>query len=177
MRHATSRRKSAPARLPGRLCVGGLTAVLADEGALTRVAACVRGAADYFRRADHDRSPDRIAAEALAEALADDQRLLFVLEDAASEPVGLLDLALDAPAPQEVTIALLGLARHRRGLGLGREVVEGLFAALDAAGFERVRLGVAPGEAQAAGFWAAVGMWPCGEDGGVRLFERPLQES
>ena len=75
----------------------------------------------------------------------------------------------------EATVALLVLGQRRRGLGLGREVAEALFCELAEAGFERVRLGVSRGEADAARFWRAVGMWPCGVEEGVRLFERPLR--
>ena len=161
-------------RLAEPLALGSLTAVPAGEDSLPRVAACVRGALDYFRRAGGEISPDRLAADQLAEALADDSRRLFVLEDEGHQPVGLLELVLDTPGPQEATVALLVLSQRRRGLGLGREVAQALFATLADQGCQRVRLGVARGELDAARFWAAVGMWPSGEEGGVRLFERPL---
>lgn len=162
-------------RLDATLPLGQLSAVPAGEESLARVGSCVALASDYFRRNHSERRSDRLAAELLSEALADPSRRLFVLVDAEGASAGLLDLALDAPAPGEATVALLVLDRRRRGQGLGREVAESLFAALADAGFERVRLGVAPGEADAARFWRAVGMWPAGEDEGVRLFERPLR--
>ncbi|MBI5548461.1 MAG: GNAT family N-acetyltransferase [Deltaproteobacteria bacterium] len=162
-------------RLGKRLPLGQLVAVLADEASFEQVTTGVRGALDYFQRTERDGSAAHIAAERLGEALADPSRQLYVLEDPAKGPVGMLDLALNAPTPGEATLALLVLDQRRRGQGIGREIVETLFAALAAAGFERVRLGVAPGETQAAHFWSAVGMWPCGEDRGVKLFERPLR--
>jgi ribosomal protein S18 acetylase RimI-like enzyme len=162
-------------RLGQRLLLGRLIARRAGANSLPRVAEGLRGAVDYFERTEHERSPERLATRLLAEALADAARRLFVLEDEKKQPVGLLDLALDTPCPREATVALLVLSRQRRGLGLGREVAETLFDALGEAGYERVRLGVAPGEREAADFWNAVGMWPCGEEGGVRLFERPLR--
>jgi GNAT superfamily N-acetyltransferase len=150
-------------------------ATLADERALPRLTACVRACADYFARTSGERSPERIAAQLLADALADPSRRLYLLEDdSRGEARGLLDLALDAPVPGEATVALLLLAPHRRGLGLGREAAEACFAALADAGYRRVRLGVARGESEAAHFWAALGLWECGEDDGVRLFEKPL---
>jgi len=157
-----------------RLPLGRLGAVQVDEACLPRLAGCVRDCGDYFARAVRGDSTDRVAAELLSDALGDPARRLFLLEDEAAHAVGLLDLALDAPEPGEVTLALLVLAPHRRGLGLGREAAEGACAALACAGYRRLRLGVARGESQAAHFWSAVGMWECGEDGGVRLFERPL---
>jgi ribosomal protein S18 acetylase RimI-like enzyme len=157
-----------------RLPLGRLRAVQADEACLSRLAGCVRDCRDYFARAARGDSAERVAAELLSDALADPARRLFLLEDDTAQVVGLLDLALDAPEPGEATLALLVLAPRRRGLGLGREAAEGACAALACAGYRRLRLGVARGESQAAHFWAAVGMWECGEDGGVRLFERPL---
>ncbi len=162
-----------PAAAP--LPLGQLLAVPATEASLERVGRCVEAASDYFRRNYAERRAGRLAAELLSEALADPSRRLFVLEDVEGAPAGLLDLALNAPAPREATVALLVLDRRRRGLGLGREVVEALFAELADAGFDRVRLGVAPREADAARFWRAVGMWPCGVEEGVRMFERPLR--
>ncbi|HEY3448064.1 MAG TPA: GNAT family N-acetyltransferase [Myxococcales bacterium] len=162
-------------RLDSPLPLGQLVAIPAGEDSLARVGSCVEGASDYFRRNHAQRHAERLAAELLSDALADPARRLFVLEDAEGAPAGLLDLALDAPGPREATVALLVLDRRHRGLGLGREVVESLFAELADQGFERVRLGVAPGEADAARFWRAVGMWPCGVEEGVRLFERPLR--
>lgn len=158
-----------------RLPLGPLVALRADDAALERVTACARLASDYFQRAWRERSAERVAARLLGEALADASRRLFVLEDAEHAPVGLLDLALNSPGPGEATVALLVLDRGVRRRGLGREVVECLFAALAEAGFDRVQLGVAPGERDAARFWSAVGMWPAGVDEGVRLFERPLR--
>ena len=149
-------------------------ASLAGERDLPRLTSCVRACRDYFSRASHERSAERIAAQLLSDALADASRRLFLLEDEQREPLGLLDLALDAPVPGEATLALLVLLPHRRGLGLGRETAQAFFAALAEAGYRRVRLGVARGESEAAHFWAALGMWECGEDGGVRLFEMPL---
>ena len=163
-------------RLRAPLALGRLVAMPAGEDTpLERVGACVEGAFDYFRRNHREHRGERLAAELLSEALSDDLRRLFVLEDAAGTPAGLLDLALDSPGPGEATVALLVLDQRRRGLGLGREVAEALFAELADAGFDRVRLGVAPGENDAARFWRAVGMWPCGVEQGVRLFERPLR--
>lgn len=161
-------------RLGSSLRLGRLTAVEADDTHLPRLVGCVRGCLDYFARAEHERSAERVAQERLSEALADETRQLFLLQDARGEDVGLLDLALEHPAPDEATLALLVLSRARRGHGLGREVAEAVFDALAQAGYSRVRLGVAPGEDGAAEFWAAIGMWECGEDDGVRLFERPL---
>jgi len=150
-------------------------ALLADERALPRLTACVRACGDYFSRTTGERALQGVAARLLSDALADPSRRLYLLQnDDGSEPWGLLDLALDTPVPREATLALLVLVPHRRGLGLGRETAEAFFAALADAGYLRVRLGVARGESEAAHFWAALGMWECGEDGGVRLFEMPL---
>ncbi|MGC4122714.1 MAG: GNAT family N-acetyltransferase [Myxococcales bacterium] len=163
------------ARLDAPLPLGRLLAVPAGDASLPRVGACIEAAVDYFRRNYAERQVGRLAAELLSDALADPSRRLFVLEDAQGAPAGLLDLALDAPEPREATLALLVLDRRLRGRGLGREVAEALFAELAAAGFDRVRLGVAPGESDANRFWRAMGMWPCGVEEGVRLFELPLR--
>ena len=175
VRARLDRRPLPAGRAEAPLPLGRLLAIPAGESSLARIGRCVEGAADYFRRNHSERQAVRVAAELLSDALADPSRRLFVLEDAEGDPAGLLDLALDAPVPREATVALLVLDRRRRGLGLGREVAEALFAELADAGFERVRLGVAPGEDDAARFWRAVGMWPCGEEEGVHLFERPLR--
>lgn len=162
-------------RSASRFPLGRLVAVRADDSAFPKIVACVRGAFDYFRRTSRERSAQRLAADRLAEALADTTRRLFVLEDAAGVPAGLLELALGTPHPSDVTVALLLIDQKLRGQGLGREVAEALYATLARAGFCRMRLGVARGEDEAAHFWASVGMWECGNDDGVRLFERPLR--
>ena len=160
---------------PGlKLPLGRFLAVPASEGSLARITACVRLSLDYFRRTEQERSPDRLALNRLGDVLADPTRRLYLLEDGGEDPAGLLDLALDTPEPGAVTLALLVLARTRRGRGEGREIAEAAFDLLARAGYRRLHLGVAPGEDQAARFWVAVGLWERGEEDGVRLFERPL---
>ncbi|MFN7131737.1 MAG: GNAT family N-acetyltransferase [Myxococcales bacterium] len=136
----------------------------------------MREAADYFRRSEGRVAPEEWAADHVGEALADEQRRLFVLA-APDRDVGLLELALDVPAPQEATVVLLVFAAAVRGRGLGRVVASALFSALASEGFDTVRLGVARRERGAAEFWAAVGLSETGSEPGVRLFERSLRDS
>lgn len=164
-------------RLARRLSLGRFAAVPAGSGSLTELEACVRGAADYFRRTGRREEPARVAGDRLAEALADGKRRLFVLrpEEGVGEPSGLLELALDSPHRGEVTLVLLLLSRGLRRRGLGGEIARALFPRLAQAGFSRLHLGVAEGESGAAAFWESLGMWPSGRSGGVRLYELPLR--
>ncbi len=163
-------------RLAGQLALGNLIALPARESSLAAVERCVKGAADYFKRTEGARPAKELAAERLFDALADDQRRLFVVarNDEAKSPVGILDLAMDTPHRGEVTLALLAIVQSERGKGVGREVAEALFGVLAAQGYQTVKLGVAPGEDGAAAFWSSLGMWEQGEDEGVRLFELGL---
>ncbi len=163
--------------LQSSLQLGPLRATAAGENAAAAVEYCVRAALDYFRRTDGSSTPERIAHDRLAEALADDARRLFVLTPPDGPPCGLLDLALDWPEPGEVTLALLVLAHQERGRGLGREVVGDLIALLRNSGYRTLRLGVAPGEEAAARFWSSVGLSVYGRSKGVHLFELSLESS
>jgi len=155
--------------------LGPLRATAAGEDAAAAVEGCVRAALDYFRRADGSGSPERIAHDRLAEALADDTRRLFLLAPGDAAPCGLLELALDWPEPGEVTLALLVLAGSERGRGLGRELMRDLLALLRYSGYRTLRLGVAPGEEAAARFWSSLGLSEYGPSKGVRLFELSLE--
>jgi GNAT superfamily N-acetyltransferase len=156
------------------LVFGSLAAIRVDDARLPSVVSCVRACRDYFARTSPRRSMESIAEHLAWDALADPLRRLFVIEEARGIPIGLLDLALDIPVPDEATVRLLVLEPGHRGLGFGREIAEGTFWALGRAGYKRVRLGVARGESEAAHFWASIGLWEYGEEDGVRLFEKPL---
>jgi ribosomal protein S18 acetylase RimI-like enzyme len=160
--------------LASPLWLGSLQATAAGEDALGAVETCVRGALDYFRRADGARPPERIALDRLSEALCDGARRLFLLSPAQGGPCGLLELALDTPAPGEVTLSLLVLARGARRRGLGGELVRDLVDLLRRRGYHTLRLGVASGEESAARFWESVGLLESGQSQGVRLFELAL---
>jgi ribosomal protein S18 acetylase RimI-like enzyme len=161
-------------RLESQLDLDALVAVPADEGSFETVVRCVREAADYFHRAHGATPPERIAADGLANAVADDRVHLYVLTDRSGEPAGLLEVAVDTPAPGEATIALLVLAQRLRAKGLGKKVARALLAHLREAGLDQVRLGVMQGETAAMEFWSSLGFWNGGTADGVTLFELAL---
>ena len=164
-----------PAPLRNRLVLGRLDAWPAREALLPKVTACVAAAADYLERTCHAGQASRSASDWVAEVDADHLRRLFLLTFG-DEVAGLLDLALDTPVQGEVTLVLLVMVKVLRGRGLGREAALALFAHLGTLGFERLRLGVAKGEPDAVRFWESLGLWPSGEEDGVRLFELPLRQ-
>ncbi len=169
-------RRSYPKKIiiPPKMALGPFSAELATDNSLPSIELCIKAAADYFSHTQPRQSAGNIANDRLAEALADANRALYVLEDKNNQKAGLLELAIHTPQYQEATIILLVLGQKWRGWGWGRDAVLSLLVFLKQAGIEHLCLGVAPNQSEAAEFWLSLGFWEVGEEEGVRLFEYPL---
>lgn len=90
----------------------------------------------------------------------------------------LLDLIDGYPGPETAWIGFFMLDEALQGRGFGSALVSELLAALAAAGFERVRLGVVVGNPQAGAFWRKNGFRPLGGprpgEPRVQVMEREL---
>jgi ribosomal protein S18 acetylase RimI-like enzyme len=160
---------------PDTIELGPLLAKPADDPALLPlVELCVSETLDYFQRAEGRQPAQRLAIDHLAEALADERRLLFALSEQDGAAAGLLELVKDDPGPGEATVALLVLARRLRSRGLGTQVARAVFSRLGERGFACVRLGASRKNPRAARFWSSLAMWQQGEQDGVLLYELPL---
>jgi GNAT superfamily N-acetyltransferase len=140
----------------------------ADAPALQRL---LRRCDDYFRAAD-GRAPSKHAAlERIADAQGDDRaRLWGFTAPGGAELLGLLELRLDEPGPEQATVVLLLLDPAARGRGHGRAIVEGLERALSEAGVAELHLGVQDHETVAHAFWSSLGFAPEGRARGVTRY-------
>ncbi|HCF58119.1 MAG TPA: hypothetical protein DFS52_09020 [Myxococcales bacterium] len=161
-------------RLESHLDLDALVGVPADEGSFDTIVHCVREAPDYFHRAHGATPAERLASDRLANAVADERVHLYVLTGLSGEAAGLLEVAVDTPAPGEATIVLLALAQRLRSKGLGTRVARALLSHLRQAGLGHVRLGVLQGETAAMEFWSSLGFWHGETADGVMLFELAL---
>ena len=151
-------------------------AVPAGPGQVAYLQSCLEGATGYHRLTEGAPADSGAAARLLADAEADEARRVFLLLPRRAGPaLGLLDLELHQPEPRVAHLVLLLLREAVQGLGLGREVVEGLKEALAAAGFFALRLSVGDENPGAREFWERVGAEPVGRLGrGVTVYELSL---
>ncbi len=138
--------------------------------------ACLDGAPGYFEQLEGAPAAPQAAARLLADAEADPDRRVFLLEPRqGGPPLGLLDLYLHQPEPLVAHVGLLLLREAVQGRGLGREVVEGLSRALAAAGFTELRASVTDETLGAREFWERLGFAPAGRlERGVTVYELRL---
>ncbi len=153
-----------------------LSAVPATRQRSAELQACLDGAPGYFEQTQGAPAPPDAAVRLLAEAEADPERRVLLLEPGpGGPPLGVLDLYLHQPEPGVAHVGLLLLREAAQGRGLGREVVEGLSRALAAAGFAELRASVADETPGAREFWERVGFAPAGRlERGVTVYARPL---
>jgi GNAT superfamily N-acetyltransferase len=151
-------------------------AVPATAERAAELQACLDGAPGYFERIEGGPAAPDAAGQLVAEAEADPDRKVFLLEArGGGEPLGVLDLYLHHPEPGVAHVALLLLREVVQGRGLGREVVEELARALAARGFTELRASVADETPGAREFWERMGFAPAGRlDRGVTVYERRL---
>jgi GNAT superfamily N-acetyltransferase len=92
------------------------------------------------------------------------------------EAVGVVALLRDWPRPATWLIGLLLLEPAARGRGLGRRVVAELEARARAAGADRLRIAVIPGNDPALAFWQGLGFTPVPPAAGstALAFERAI---
>lgn len=133
--------------------------------------ACLDGAPGYFEQIEGGPAAPDAAVRLLADAEADPDRRVFLLESRqGGPPLGVLDLYLHQPEPAVAHVGLLLLREAVQGRGLGREVIESLSRALAAAGFAELRASVADETPGAREFWERVGAGPVGRlDRGVTV--------
>jgi ribosomal protein S18 acetylase RimI-like enzyme len=162
----------APLALDGpRLRALPATAALARQ-----LQACLDGAPGYFLATEGALPAPDAAERLLADAEADDQRLLYLLAPrAGGAPVGLLDLQLAYPEPDTAQIVLLLFRERCQGQGYGRETCAALEAALPARGVRALRLSVVDENTGAHAFWERVGFAAVGRlERGVTVYEKIL---
>jgi ribosomal protein S18 acetylase RimI-like enzyme len=148
----------------------------AGEEATPALQAVLDAARDHFvLTAGAPAAPDA-ARDLLADAAADEARLVYLLHPAAGgAPLGFLDLHLHQPEPGVAHLGVLALRPAARGRGVGREVVEALALALAGAGFTALRLSVGDENPGARAFWERLGFAEVGRlEGGVTVLERAL---
>ncbi len=153
-----------------------LLAVKATGQHAAQIQACFEGAPDYFARTE-GRPPGPDAAAALvADAEADDARLVDALVPRGGGPaVGVLDLHLDYPEPGTAHVGLLLFRESCQGLGYGKETIAAVEAALARAGYRALRLSVVDENVEAKLFWQRLGFAEAGRlDRGVTVYEKPL---
>ena len=154
-----------------------LVAIPASAALAPQIQACLEGAPDYFARTE-GRPPRRDeAAELVADADADPQRLVHALVPRVDGPaVGVLDLHLDYPEPGTVHVGLLLFREACQGLGYGKETVAAIEAALMRAGYRALRCSVVDENVEAKQFWERLGFAVVGRlEGGVTVYEKPLR--
>ncbi len=154
-----------------------LRAVPATNEHVPQIQACFEGAPDYFARTE-GRPPGPDAAAALvADAEADDARLVDALVPRGGGPaVGVLDLHLEYPEPGTAQIGLLPFREACQGLGYGKETTAATEAALARAGVRALRLSVVDENVDAKLFWERLGFAVVGRlDRGVTVYEKNLR--
>jgi RimJ/RimL family protein N-acetyltransferase len=152
-------------------------AVPATRERAAELQACLDGAPGYFEQLEGAPASPDAARQLLADAEADPERQVLLLEPrAGGPPLGVLDLYLHHPEPGVAHVGLLLLREAVQGQGLGREVVEELSRALAAAGFTALRASVADETPGARAFWERIGAAPVGRlDRGVTVYEVRLE--
>jgi ribosomal protein S18 acetylase RimI-like enzyme len=153
-----------------------LLARRAAEAQVAQLQSCLDAAPDYFVETEGRAADPDAAARLIADAEADPQRRVFLLEARrGGAAMGLLDLMADYPEPGVAHVVLLLLRDGCRGMGYGREVMEALEAALAIAGCSAVRLSVVDENVGAHAFWTRLGYGAAGRlDGGVTVYEKGL---
>jgi ribosomal protein S18 acetylase RimI-like enzyme len=138
-----------------------LVARAASGEDLAALQAVLAGAPGYHELVDGVPAPPDAAADLLAEAEADVERVLLLLWPAAGGPAaGLLDVQLHWPEPDAAHVRLLLLREAVQGRGLGREATSGLEEVLRREGFRALRLAVTGPNAEARAFWERIGFAP-----------------
>lgn len=148
-------------------------AVPASRERAAELQACLDAAPGYFELVEGAPAPPDAALRLLADAEADPERQVLLLEPpGGGPPLGLLDLYLHHPEPRVAHVGLLLLREAVQGRGLGREVVEALARALAASEFTALRASVGDENPGARAFWERLGFEPVGRiDQGVTVFE------
>lgn len=163
---------------PGDPSFGGprLRSVQADRNHVSALQACLDGAPDYYRRTEGRPAGPSAAADLLADAEADPDRRVYLIEPRAGGPaVGVLDLHLDYPEPGTAHIGLLLFRESSQGMGYGKEIAAAVETALARAGYRALRLSVTDENQDARDFWSRVGFAEVGRlDRGVTVYEKPL---
>ena len=160
----------------GNIACPRVRAVPARPEEVKELQFCLDGTPRYHRLTQGTRADPGAAARLLDDAAADPSRRVFLLwPRRAGPPLGVLDLELHQPEPLVAHVGLLLLREAVQGLGLGREVVEGLARALARAGFAALRLSVGDENPGARAFWEGMGAEPVGRlDRGVTVYELRL---
>jgi ribosomal protein S18 acetylase RimI-like enzyme len=155
-----------------------LEAVRASREHTAQIQACFDGAPDYFARTDGRAAGPDAAVRLLADADADDARLVFVLvPHVGGAAVGVLDLYLHHPEPGTAHIGLLLFREACQGLGYGKETTAALEHALARAGFDTLRLSVGDENPGARAFWERLGFSEAGRlERGVTVLEKRIGE-
>ena len=153
-----------------------LRALRAGDEHASLLQACFEGAPSYFALTEGIPAQADAAARLLADAAADDSRMIYVFVPRAGGPaVGALDLYLDYPEPATAHVGLLLIREACQGLGFGREVAGATEAALREAGYGALRLSVTDENADARRFWERLGFAAVGRlDRGVTVYEKIL---
>jgi ribosomal protein S18 acetylase RimI-like enzyme len=154
-----------------------LTVAEATRAALDALQACLDGCPDYFIRTEGAAASGDAAVGLLDEAEADPLRRVYLFSlRRGGAPAALLDLWLDQPEPGTAHLGLLVVREALQGQGLGREAVTSLEAALEAVGYQALRLSVTDENREVEGFWGQLGFATVGRlDGGVTVYEKPLR--
>ena len=138
--------------------------------------AALEDAPEYHLLAEGSPARPGAAAELLADAEADSDRVVWVLRLRQGRQVaGLLDVQLHWPDPDAAHVRLLLLRQALQGRGLGRETVAALEARLREDGFRALRLSVTHENQGARAFWERVGFAPAAElEERVTVYEKVL---
>ena len=141
----------------------------ADAAWLEQLDAVLRAARPALVSVGEHLAPVR---ERLLDAAGDAERILCAASSS-GRAIGIVDAALHAPAPGDLTISQLAVARAHRFRGVGRALIGAALREADARGdIERIHAAVKTSVPEALTFWLALGFEIVAQDAGVQSLVR-----